>query len=263
MMNAIEKRKFFFSRIMEPLAPYGYFVRKNVLWKCSLKGQYLIGISCDLTRFGDLNEIDIWFGSFYGPVERGAYNKKLICPGDGFSLYFYVRNQALRGVGRLPSISGNLPFERQVDNILPCFNELVLPLLQIEDDLSAYLKSAEKFLEMNIEAYAGEARDISVDELAHAYLSLNRPEDALRIVRRIAKGYACTIEYTKRDASLFLDPEKLIRHWQGVLESALELGDIIESGDWRRLEPQIKQKQIESRNLCIEYFHLKKSEIDL
>lgn len=63
-MTAAEKRKFVSARLLELLAPYGYFSRYGAIWKYSMDGKYVVCISSELASYGELNEICIDFGSF-------------------------------------------------------------------------------------------------------------------------------------------------------------------------------------------------------
>lgn len=81
-MNATEKRKYVSARILDLLAPYGYFSRYNAVWKYSLDGKNVVCISFDITRFGDLNEMEVKFGSFFAPIQRASYSDKKLFLGN-------------------------------------------------------------------------------------------------------------------------------------------------------------------------------------
>ena len=64
-MTAAEKRKYVAAKLLESIAPYGYFLRYGAIWKYSMDGKYVVCISFHLGRIGDLIDIYIGFGSFF------------------------------------------------------------------------------------------------------------------------------------------------------------------------------------------------------
>lgn len=75
-MTAAAKRKLVSGRLLELLAPYGYFSRYGAIWKYSMDGKYVVCSSSELYSYGALKDITVAFGSFFAPLKVGTCAKK-------------------------------------------------------------------------------------------------------------------------------------------------------------------------------------------
>lgn len=181
-MTAAEKRKYVAAKLLESIAPYGYFLRYGAIWKYSMDGKYVVCISFHLGRIGDLVDIYIGFGSFFAPLEINEYVKHCLAL-SSMGLAYYVRNAGLGS----PLLDIHLTFEEQVASILPYFQNIIFPCLPKNDDLNDYMHKAEQFMHLSTTAFHGVPYDVDIKEVAYAYLSLNHPEEALRAVSQYAE----------------------------------------------------------------------------
>ena len=180
-MTEAEKRKYVAAKLLESIAPYGYFLRYGAIWKYSMDGKYVVCISFHLGRIGDLVDIYIGFGSFFAPLEINEYVKHCLAL-SSMGLAYYVRNAGLGS----PLLDIHLTFEEQVASILPYFQNIIFPCLPKNDDLNDYMHKAEQFMHLSTTAFDGVPYDVDIKEVAYAYLSLNHPEEALRAVSQYA-----------------------------------------------------------------------------
>ena len=207
-MTAAEKREFVSARLLELLAPYGYFSRYGAIWKYSMDGKYVVCISSELASYGELNEICIDFGSFFAPLHIDSYAKKRLAL-HRLDLAYYVRNV---GLG-IPLLNFHQSFEEQVDSILPFFQSIVFPRLPTNDDLSDYVSKSEQLFQLRTEAFQGIPHCIEIEEIAFAYLSLNRPGKALHAVSQYAQQCRYAADYIGNHVEIFkYDIEKQIRY---------------------------------------------------
>lgn len=254
-MTAAEKRKYVSEQILGLLAPYGYFSRYGAIWKYSMDGKYVICISSELYSYGALKEICIDFGSFFAPLMVELSEKKRLKL-NGLFLAYYVRNV---GLG-FPLLDMNLSFEEQVASILPFFQSIVLPLLPTSDDLCDYVSRSEQLLQLNTAAFHGIPQGIeTIEEIAFAYLSLDRPEEALRAVSQYADQCRFAASYIGDHVEIFkYDIEEQIRYWDKKCQEALTLKNTIQTIGDKVFESEITQRETESAELCRQFFRISK-----
>lgn len=249
-MTALEKRKYLCAIFYEMLSSYGYFVKKNEVWRYSPEGEYVIHISCELDRYGFLNDVGVEFGSFYEPIAQDEYNAKKISLGGALWLASYARNT---GLGK-PLMDNRLTYEEQVDSIFPYFR-MVLPLLQIGDDLVAYLRSAEKLIGLHTASSGGLLYFCESNALALAYLSLGKVEDALRVAQMFAKQYAFSANLVRTRADYFRDSDgRLLKLWSEREERTIEFINTIQDGSWVDSMPEIERRKAQSIAVCNSFF---------
>lgn len=245
-MTAAEKRKFVSGRLLELLAPYGYFSRYGAIWKYSMDGKYVVCISSELASYGELNEICIGFGSFFAPLHIDSYAKKRLAL-HGLDLAYYVRNV---GLG-IPLLNFHQSFEEQVDSILPFFQSIVFPRLPTSDDLSDYVSKSEQLFQLHTEAFQGIPHCIEIEEIAFAYLSLDRPEEALRAISQYAHQCRYAADYIGSHVEIFkYNIEKQIRYWEENSQKALTLKNAIQIDGGKVFESEIMRREQESATLC-------------
>lgn len=254
-MTAAEKRKYVSEQILELLAPYGYFSRHNAIWKYSMDGKYVVCISSELYSYGALKEICIDFGSFFAPLKIELSEKKRL-ELNRLCLAYYVRNV---GLG-FPLLNMHLSFEEQVASILPFFQSIIFPLLPTNDDLSDYISKSEQLLQLDRKANHGIPRNIeTIEEVAFAYLSLDRPEEALRAVSQYAQQCRYAADYIGNHVEIFkYDIEKRVRYWNEKHQEALTIKRIIQTEGSKAFELEITQREKESAELCRQFFRISK-----
>ena len=256
-MTAAEKRKLVSMQLFELLAPYGYFLRYGAIWKYSMDGKYVVCLSSELSSYGTLNEISIGFGSFFAPLHLDSYAKKRLNL-HGLDLAYYVRNV---GLG-IPLLNCNLSFQEQIDSIFPFFQSIIFPRLPTSDDLSDYVSKSEQLLQLRTEAFQGIPCGIGIKgtkEIAFAYLSLDRPEEALRAISQYAQQCRYAADYIGSHVEIFkYDIEKQIRHWEENGQEALKLKNAIETDGGKVFGSEITQRETESAELCRQFFHISK-----
>lgn len=256
-MTAAEKRKLVSVRLLELLAPHGYFLRYGAVWKYSMDGKYVVCISSELSSYGTLNEIWIEYGSFFAPLHIDPYAKKRLAL-HGLNLSFYVRNV---GLG-FPLLNINLSFQEQIDSIFPFFQSIIFPRLPTSDDLGDYISKSEQLLQLQMEAFQGIPRGINIEtikETAFAYLSLDRPEEALRALSQYAQQCRYAADYIGSHVEIFkYDIEKQVRYWEKNSQEALTLKNAIQTDGGKVFGSEITQRQEESAELCRQFFHISK-----
>ena len=253
-MTAAEKRKFVSARLLELLAPYGYFSRYGAIWKYSMDGKYVVCISSELASYGELNEICIDFGSFFAPLHIDSYAKKRLAL-HRLDLAYYVRNV---GLG-IPLLNFHQSFEEQVDSILPFFQSIVFPRLPTNDDLSDYVSKSEQLFQLRTEAFQGIPHCIEIEEIEFAYLSLNRPGKALHAVSQYAQQCRYAADYIGNHVEIFkYDIEKQVRYWDKKRQEALTLKNAIQTDEGKVFESEITHRETESAELCRQFFHTSK-----
>lgn len=256
-MTAAEKRKFVSGRLLELLAPYGYFLRYGAIWKYSMGGKYVVCISSELSSYGEFNEICIDFGSFFAPLHIDSYAKKRLAL-HRLDLAYYVRNV---GLG-IPLLDFHQSFEEQIDSILPFFQSIVFPRLPTSDDLSDYVSKSEQLLQLRTEAFQGIPCGIEIEEIeeiAFAYLALDRPEEALRAISQYAQQCRYAADYIGSHVEIFkYNIEKQIRYWEENRQEALTLKNAIQTDGGKVFGSEITQRETESAELCRQFFHISK-----
>lgn len=122
-MNASDKRKYLYEKILQYLSPYGYFARYGKIWRYSLEGKYVIQLNLDLTRWGMINDLNVFFGSFYMPIERRTnpytfktYNDFKLNHSD---LIYYLRHVESLTYDSVVGKDPYAPFEEQVSLFMP------------------------------------------------------------------------------------------------------------------------------------------------
>lgn len=79
-MSAAAKRKLLFEPLMALYQPYGFFTKGSYMWRIDCKEKFVISISAELSRIGDIMRVNVCFGSFYaGVVEE--YDKSPVPEG--------------------------------------------------------------------------------------------------------------------------------------------------------------------------------------
>lgn len=253
-MTAVEKRKYVSAQLLKLLAPYGYFMRHNAVWRYSLHGKNVVCIACDIARFGYLNEIEVQFGSFFAPIKRASASAQRLFLGNQLDLDFYMRNA---GLGT-PLLDMHLSFEEQVDSIMPYFQRIVLPLLPKNDDLSDYLSKSEQLLKLDTASFLGIPRGVEIEEMAFAYLSLDRPMEAARAVSQYAEQCRDAASYIGEHVEIFIyDIEEQVRYWEKKHQEALTLKNVILTDGRKAFESEITQRETESTELCRKFFHIR------
>ncbi len=251
-MTATEKRKYISSKILEMLAPYGYFSRYNAVWKCSLEGKYVVCISLDLGRAGAINELDVDFGSFFGPIQKELSSAQRLFLGNRLYLESYVRSVGLNRY----LIDFRQPFEEQVAAILPYFQQIVLPLLPTNDDLGDFLGKSEQLVQLKADTYQGIPLGVDISETAFAYLSLDRPAEALRALSHYAEQCRYAASCFSGHSGKFRFDEERVRLWEHKQQGALALKAAIQAGESKGFEAEMKQREAASVELCRQFFHL-------
>ena len=250
-MSSIQKRRFICSCFYQKLASYGFFQRSGTVWKYSPKGQYVIKLSCELSRIGTITEIYVAFGSYYSPIEinDAVSTKDMILPNQ-FDLAYYIRNQ---GLG-FPLLDIHLSVEEQIESIMPHFNQFVFPLLAIGDSLTEYLHMAEALLDMRIASFHGFPRGIDVDEIIYAYISLNQFEEAIRLLMKYSLHYEYAEKYIQHHLDLFYKPAEEIEEWKTKKIDALRRKEKIEAGNIQCIRHEIEQRKKKSQMVCASFF---------
>lgn len=254
-MTAAEKRKYVAAKLLESIAPYGYFLRYGAIWKYSMDGKYVVCISFHLGRMGNLIDIYIGFGSFFAPLEINEYVKHCLAL-SSMGLAYYVRNAGLGS----PLLDINLTFEEQVASILPYFQNIIFPCLPKNDDLNDYMHKAEQFMHLSTTAFDGVPYYVDIKEVAYAYLSLNHPEEALRAVSQYAEQcrYAANEIATHADYYRY-ENEKAVARWNKASQEALSFKEAISSGGRDLFEAEMAQREQTSADLCRKFFHIPNS----
>lgn len=273
-MTAAQKRKYVAERILEHLAPHGYFFRKGAVWKYNSEEKYLVSIECNLGTAGGLNEIIISWSSFFAPIQQ-YYNN--VWGRTALGLAYYVR-QARLGIPLVYFVSRS--FEDMVDEIMPYFLRIILPLLPTDDDLLGFLRKAEQLRQLLVVSFSGLPRYSPIKEYALAYLSLGLPDEALRVIMEeveqrqqvaadlragdLIKHYGIGILQTSEEeikARLeYLAPisQEDIARLEKLCADALALKSIIEVDGGQSLLAEMAELEESSREVCDQYFHVRK-----
>lgn len=166
----------------------------------------------------------------------------------------------MRNVGpERPLLDIHLSFEEQVDSILPFFKSIVLPLLPTSDDPGEYISKEEQLLALCTEAFQGIPRTVKIEEVALAYLALDRPEEALRAISQYAQQCRYAADYIGSHVEIFrYDIEKQIRYWEENSQKALTLKNAIQIDGGKVFESEIMRREQESTTLCRQFFCISK-----
>lgn len=253
-MTAAEKRKMVANQLLELLSPYGYFQRHGSVWKYSPAGKFVVCIFCDFSRDGSLLELNVSFGSFFAPIEPSNYFSKRLFLHNNLELAYYVRNVS----SDRPLLDCRLPFETQVEVIMKHFREIILPVLPIHDELADYLPKAEKMRQMTTTANSGLPYGQYYSELCLAYLSLNKPEESLRVALAYAEQCLYASQYIENNPVIFrYDIEKRVNFWRQERNDALTLAQSIQSDNGRSFHSVVEQRESGSFDLCNHFFKIK------
>lgn len=165
------------------------------------------------------------------------------------------------GLG-FPLLNINLSFQEQIDSIFPFFQSIIFPRLPTSDDLGDYISKSEQLLQLQMEAFQGIPRGINIEtikETAFAYLSLDRPEEALRALSQYAQQCRYAADYIGSHVEIFkYDIEKQVRYWEKNSQEALTLKNAIQTDGGKVFGSEITQRQEESAELCRQFFHISK-----
>ena len=198
-MTANDKRRFMCSRMMEVLGPYGYFSRFGQLWKYSVQGKYVINISFDLTRFGDINDVYINFSSLYAPIRQSHFEKHHLCLNGFIALLTLIRVMGYKDIGFHPAVE----FEQQFFSADQHFTRLVLPHLLIREDLADYLNNASDLLKLSQLEFMRPLYSIS--EICYARLSLGQSDAAIKAIEKYLEECAASISYINQHSNEYQD----------------------------------------------------------
>ena len=263
-MTGAQKHKYFCEKLLEFLAPYGYFSRHGALWKYSPQGQYVVKVELDTTRWGDLNDISIQFSSFFQPIKAYCRGRRTeIGLSISLELDLYLR-AALHQPHKSPDHFS--PFEEQLNLFLPDFVTHFFPRLQIDDSLADYLRNAEQLIEMDAAMYHDYPLYIGIPEYAYAYLYLNCPKDAERVLNHYVEQCPNRLRFLEDYRQQIIkkegyDPGEEVFGWTprctAARDEAQQLCDMIRAGNWENLLPDIEQKRQFSAAVCQSFFHAK------
>ena len=251
MMTAAEKRKYVLNRILELASPFGFFMRYGSLWRYSISGENVMSIQCHLASGGGINDITVDFGTFYAKMETYSCCGKKLFPGNGFFFELYLRSA---GISR-SIFSSFKPLEQQVDDLIPLFKDIIIPLLPASDSLLDFLHQEEKLLQIITATFHGEPRGTDINELVYAYLSLNQAEEAMRIASEYAKqckDVLLTLEHPTEE-NKYHD----VNAWRNDYENALYLIDAITKGNYDDLKEKALERKENSLAICKDFFHIK------
>lgn len=254
MLSASNKRKYVLERILELVSPYGFFMRYGALWKYSIDGENVMCIVCDIACGGGIRDIEIDFGTFYANMEIYSICGKKLFPGNGFDFQFYMHST---GISK-PIFSSFVPLEEQVDRLIPLFKDVMIPLMPTNDSLLEFLHKEEQLLQCVTKIFNGQPRMTDISELVYAYLSLDLPQEAMRV----ANYYASQCEYVFSHPNDYPDEIKYnVEKWKNIwvkrYENALSLCRAIANGNQELLEAQMHKRKETSLNMCKQFFHVK------
>lgn len=251
-MNSSEKKRYVSNRLLSLLAPYGFFARHGVLWKYSDQGQYVVCISGELSRIGLLNELSVEFGSFFAPIDLATYSSKRLAL-DCLDLAFYVRNVS----SDRPLCDIHLSFEEQVESILSYFADIVLPLIPGHDDLNEFLMKAERLRQMIADAHDNFPVGLNPDEIAYAYLSLGKKEEALRSLDQYARQCGYSADYVASHPEIFrYDNAAIVRSWVERQCNTQRLIDLIQANGSHEVHEEMERRENQSIHICRKFFHM-------
>lgn len=130
------------------------------------------------------------------------------------------------------------------------------------DDLSDYVSKSEQLLQLCTEAFQGIPCGIEIEdieEIAFAYLSLDRPEEALRAISQYAQQCRYAADHIGSYVEIFkYNIEKQIRYWEENSQEALTLKNAIQTDGGKVFESEIPRRETESARLCRQFFHISK-----
>lgn len=254
-MTAAEKRKYLSAKVLDLLAPYGYFSRYGSVWRYSLSGKYVVQILFDLTRYGNLNELTIRFGSFFSVFERVTFPVKGLALGNGVELLMYMRNAMPE------SMPGSWKFEITADYAMHCFEEVIYPLMPKDDDLTHYLECSEKLVQLNTVDRFDIARafwhPMYIDEIPLAYLSMGDVEKALQMAEKKAEYCQSAADDIRNHPEMYkYDIEEKALLWENYRNKALSVKDSI-LNDMKKLKWIMEGRENEALQTCRQFFHIK------
>ena len=113
-------------------------------------------------------------------------------------------------------------------------------------------------LVLSVLIFNGQPRMTDINELVYAYLSLDLPQEAMRV----ANYYASQCEYVFSHPNDYPDEIKYnVEKWKNILvkryENALSLCKTIANGNQEFLEAQMHKRKETSLNMCKQFFHVK------
>lgn len=93
--------------------------------------------------------------------------------------------------------------------------------------------------------------------MVFAYLSLERQEDALRIVSQYVEQCRYAVSYINNHAEMFeYDFRERICYWEKKCREAVMLKKVIQTDGGREFELEIRKREKDSDELCRQFFHL-------
>lgn len=252
-MNTREKKRYVSDQLLSLLAKYGFFSKYGALWKYSEQGKYIVCISWELSRYGLLNELSIEFGSFYSPIDYATYSGKRLSL-DCLDLAFYVRNVS----SERPLLDIHLSFEKQVESIMQYFVNIILPLLPEHNDLNEFLQKAERLRQMITIAHNNIPLGLNQDEIAYAYLSLGKTDEALSALEQYARQCKESADYVASNPDVFrYNNADLVSVWIKHQTNAQYLLSLIQSGQSCWLKEEMERREAQSLDICKKFFHVR------
>lgn len=250
-MNSTEKRKYMSSIIMNMLSDHGFFVKNGSVWKLNRENEYVFNIQFFLGRSGDLNDIAVYFGSFFSPIKESSNRSLGLFLGNGIELNYYLRNSGIKkGL-----LQYGVPFESQVNEIMPYFNEIILPLIVSNNSLDEYLEKAWELSRMQIKSCTGIPSGVNVYEFISAYLAINMPQKSVAIAEEYASccKYAAEHIRTNRDI-YYYNNEMQVTEWMNSYYATIEIIKNIQNGNVKAILEDAKSKEHQSIETCKKYF---------
>ena len=251
MITAAEKRKYVLNRILELVSPFGFFMRYGSLWRYSIPGENIMSIQCNLASGGGINDITVDFGTFYAKMNMYSCCGKKLFPGNGFFFQLYITSA---GISK-SIFSSFKPLEKQVDDLIPLFRDIIIPLLPTNNSLVDFLHQEEKLLQIITTTFNGEPRGTDINEIVYAYLSLNQPEGAMQKASDYAKQCETVLLMLEHptEANKYYN----VKAWRNSYENALYLRDTISKGNYDVLREKALERKENSLIICKNFFHIK------
>ena len=125
-----------------------------------------MSIQCNLASGGGINDITVDFGTFYAKMNMYSCCGKKLFPGNGFFFQLYITSA---GISK-SIFSSFKPLEKQVDDLIPLFRDIIIPLLPTNNSLVDFLHQEENcFKSLQQHSMENHAGQISMRSYMHTY----------------------------------------------------------------------------------------------